>query len=91
MRLQAWTAALTNLTAKLWGLQKKAKAKGQLAHQAVLKIPHKLLEKMSVEEQAAIIIEVAKGLEELYKQVDEAGEGEEGIPAYSDEDMSDAE
>ena len=82
---------MTNLTAKLWGLQKKAKAKGQLAHQAVLKIPHKLLQKMSVEEQAAIIIEVAKGLEELYKQVGEAGEGEEGIPAYSDEDMPDAE
>ena len=82
---------MPTLTAKSWDLQKKAKAKRQLAHQAVLKIPHKLLQKMSVEEQAAIIIEVAKGLEKLYKQVDEAGEGEEDMPAYSDEDMPDAE
>ncbi|BDA48950.1 hypothetical protein COCOBI_13-0600 [Coccomyxa sp. Obi] len=62
---------------------KKHAAQAPLANQAVLKIPHKLFKKMSAQEQTAIIAEVAKQLQQLFKQVNE---GEEAAPAYMDED-----
>ena len=51
-------------------------------NQAVLKVPHKLLEKMSVQQQTAIIAEVGKELLQLFEQVNE---GEEAAPAYMEE------
>ena len=66
-------------------LQKQA-AQAALANQAVLKIPHKLLKKMSAQEQTAIIAEVGKDLLQLFEQVNKGEEGEEAAPAYMDED-----
>ena len=62
-------------------LQRHA-AQAPLVNQAVLKIPHKLLEKMSIRQQTAIIAEVGKQLLQLFEQVNK---GEEAAPAYMDE------
>ena len=47
------------------GALQKNTAQGPLVHQAVLKIPHQLLGKMSAQQQASIIAEIAKELQQL--------------------------
>lgn len=53
----------------------KNTAQGPLAHQAVLKIPHKLLDKMSAQQQASIIAEIAKELQQLAGPAADMDEG----------------
>ena len=46
-----------------------------LAHQAVLKIPHKLLDKMPAQQRASIIAEFAKELQQLAGPAADMDEG----------------
>lgn len=62
----------------------KVVRQGQLAHQAVLKIPHKLLEQMSAKQQAAIVEQIAQQLRE-FQEMEIEDEDEEALPEYMEE------